>query len=150
MRLIKRQHTMVGATLIEVVVSVLVTVIGVLGAASLQMNSVKFNHIANTRSHATNLAYDVIDRMRANRNQALSGSYDVAMDADAPKGTSVAAQDLQDWLAELRNRLPAGDGSITRNGATFTVTVQWDESRLSKSREADSGATESFSFVTEL
>lgn len=139
-----------GATLIEVMVSVLVTVIGVLGAASLQMNSVKFNHIANTRSSATMLAYDVMDRMRANRDQALLGSYDIAVTASAPSGTSIAAIDLQDWLGALGTRLPAGDGSITRNGSTFTITVQWDESRLSQTREADSGATESFSFVTEL
>lgn len=139
-----------GATLIEVMVSVLVTVIGVLGAASLQLNSVKFNHLANTRSYATMLAYDVIDRMRANRSQALVGSYDLTLTASAPAGASIAAVDLQDWLNELSTRLPAGDGSITRNGSTFTITVQWDESRLSQTRETGSGATESFSFVTEL
>ena len=78
-----------GATLIEVLVAVLVTVIGVLGAASLQMNSVKFNHIANTRSHATMLAYDVIDRMRANRAAALNGSYDIPLADSAPNGNSI-------------------------------------------------------------
>lgn len=139
-----------GATLIEVLVAVLVTIIGVLGAASLQMNSVKFNHIANTRSYATMLAYDVIDRMRANRNEALNGRYDLALNDDAPTGNTIPQVDLREWLNELSGRLPAGDGSVVRNGSTFTVTVQWDESRLNESREAGSGSVESFSFVTEL
>lgn len=139
-----------GATLIEVMVSAFVAAVGVLGVASLQMNSIKFNHTANTRAYATLLAYDVIDRMRANRAQALSGSYDLAMNASAPQGTTVSATDLQTWLTELTNNLPAGDGSISRNGTTFTVTVQWDESRLSRTRETGSAATESFAFVTEL
>ncbi|MFT5032651.1 MAG: type IV pilus assembly protein PilV [Bacteroidia bacterium] len=150
-----RRHKQRGATLIEVMVSVLITVIGVLGAASLQMNSVKFNHLANTRSYATMLAYDVIDRMRANRDPALLGNYDLALSASAPSastqsGSSIAALDLQDWLSELSASLPGGDGSIVRNGSTFTITVQWDESRVSQTREPGSGTTESFSFVTEL
>ncbi|MFT5575637.1 MAG: type IV pilus assembly protein PilV [Bermanella sp.] len=145
-----RRHKQRGATLIEVMVSVLVTVIGVLGAASLQMNSVKFSHLANTRSYATMLAYDVIDRMRANRDPALLGNYDLALSASAPSGSSIAALDLQDWLSELSASLPGGDGSIVRNGSTFTITVQWDESRVSQTRETGSGTTESFSFVTEL
>lgn len=139
-----------GATLIEVMIAVLITVIGVLGAASLQLNSVKFNQLANTRSYATILSYDVIDRMRANRNQAIAGSYDIALADDAPKGDSVADIDLQDWLTEVGARLPAGDASITRNGSTFTVVIQWDESRVSETREANAGDTESFTFVTEL
>lgn len=147
---LRNKHSQRGVTLIEVMVSVLVTVIGVLGAASLQMNSVKFNHIANTRSYATMLAYDVIDRMRANRDSALGGSYDLAVTASAPTGTTIAAVDLQDWLRELGTTLPSGDGAITRNGTTFTITVQWDESRLNQTRVTGSGAMESFSFVTEL
>ncbi|MAY34640.1 MAG: type IV pilus modification protein PilV [Spongiibacteraceae bacterium] len=139
-----------GATLIEVLVAVLVTVIGVLGAASLQMNSVKFNHIANTRSHATMLAYDVIDRMRANRAAALNGSYDIALADNAPNGNSIPETDLREWLNELAGRLPAGDGAVVRNGSSITVTVQWDESRLNETREAGSGSLESFSFETEL
>lgn len=150
MPLIALKQKQAGATIIEVLVAVLVTVIGVLGAASLQMNSVKFNHIANTRSYATMLAYDVIDRMRANRTAALNGSYDIALNDDAPTGNSIPETDLREWLNELSGRLPTGDGSVVRNGASITVTVQWDESRLNATREAGSGSLESFSFETEL
>lgn len=148
--MLKRKRSQHGVTLIEVMVSVFVAAIGVLGVAALQMNSIKFNQLANTRSYATMLAYDIIDRMRANRGPALTGSYDIAMSASAPNGQTIAATDVSTWLNELAGNLPAGDGSIARNGAVFTVTVQWDESRVSGTRESGSGNTESFVFITEL
>ena len=139
-----------GVSLIEVLIAVLVTATGVLGAAALQLNSVKFNQLANVRSTAVLLANDITDRMRANSVLALAGSYDIAMDKPAPSGDEINDIDRREWLNELALRLPAGDGSISRNGNVLTITVQWDESRLSKSREADAGATESFVFVTEF
>ncbi len=41
-----------GATLIEVLVALLITAIGVMGAAAVQLNSVKFNQAAKFRSNA--------------------------------------------------------------------------------------------------
>lgn len=144
---LKRQ---IGMTLIEVLVAVLVTATGVMGAAALQLNAVKFNHTANTRSAAVFLANDIADRLRANRASALLGGYDIALDDDAPTGTAINQLDLQEWLSELAARLPAGDGAVVRNGNTFTVTLQWDEGRLNKTRETGAGNTQSFVFVTEL
>ena len=148
---IKKQN---GITLIEVMISVFVAAIGVLGVAALQMNSIKFNHMANTRSHATMLAYDIIDRMRANRQQALAGAYDTELKDNPPTGKSIADADIATWLNELSGNLPSGDGSIESDGSTFTVTVQWDESRLDSTRvkvkPENYIPTESFVFVTEL
>ena len=130
--------------------AVLITVIGVLGAATLQMNSVKFNHVANTRSHATMLAYDIIDRMRANQPAALNGAYNLTLEDDAPTGSSFTESDLREWLNEVNSRLPGGDAAITVNGAKVTVLVQWDESRLNSTRASDSPDLESFQFESEL
>jgi type IV pilus assembly protein PilV len=143
----RQQH---GVTLIEVLVAILITATGVLGAAALQLNSVKFNQVANVRSAAVFLANDMADRIRANRAAALNGFYDLAMDDSAPKGAEVYQIDHRDWLNELVNRLPGGDGSVVRDGTTFTITVQWQEGRLERSRLAAAGDTESFVFVTEL
>jgi type IV pilus assembly protein PilV len=43
-----------------------------------------------------------------------------------------------------------GDGAIARNGRVITVTVRWDESRMSQSRLVGAANTESFVFVTEF
>jgi type IV pilus assembly protein PilV len=59
-----------GFTLIEVLVAIVVLAFGLLGFALLQTMSVRFTQSANYRTQATNLAYDLIDQMRANRYQA--------------------------------------------------------------------------------
>ena len=139
-----------GTTLIEVLVAILVTAIGVMGAAAVQLNAVKFNQTAKFRSTAVFLANDIADRLRANRAAALNGDYDIAMDDDAPSGTSIDVVDLSEWLGELALRMPSGDGEVARADRRFTITIQWDESRLSDTREAGSGNLQSFQFITEL
>src|SRR5262245_8151399 len=54
-----------GFSLMEVLVAMLVLAIGLLGLSSLQAQSMKFNHDAFVRSQATILAYDIMDKMRA-------------------------------------------------------------------------------------
>ena len=144
---ITSQH---GSSLIEVLVSLLIITIAVLGAASLQVNALKFNTAAKDHAAASILAYNIIDRMRANRDSALNGDYDLNLVDDAPTDSSIPANDLQQWLNALNERLPEGDASISRSAQTFTITVQWQEGRLSASREASAPSTESYLFVTEL
>lgn len=139
-----------GSTLIEVLVAILLTAVGVMGAAAVQLQSVKFNQTAKFRSTAVFLANDIADRLRANRGEALDGSYDLEMTDDAPSGDEMHQLDLREWLGELAQRMPEGDGEIVRDGRRFTVRIQWDEGRLSDTREADSAALQSFAFVTEL
>lgn len=119
-----------GFSLIEVLVSVLVLGVGVLGMAALQLNALKYNQTAAVRSQATFLAYDITDRMRANRSKARAGNYDISLAADAPTGTGIVATDLQQWKAALAEQLPDGSGSVERSSTKFIVTVQWDESRV--------------------
>ena len=53
-----------GFSLMEVLIAMLVLAIGLLGLASLQAQSLKFNHESYVRSQATILAYEIMDRMR--------------------------------------------------------------------------------------
>ncbi|MEX1668214.1 type IV pilus modification protein PilV [Zhongshania guokunii] len=143
-----------GYSLIEVLVALLVTATGVMGSVATHLNAIKFNQTADVRSHATLLAYEIVDRMRANRNAALAGDYTISLSAEAPSITpnTIAQIDLQDWFTAIGSRLTAGDGAIAKKGNIFTVTVQWDESRISRSREAnaDGGNMQAFIFSTEL
>jgi len=129
-----------GFTLIEILVTVVVLAIGLLGLAGLQLTGMQYNHSAYQRSQATILADDITDRMRVNRNIALTGAYDVAIGVNLPNSScdglganctpaALAAADLSTWKQALANLLPSGDGAITRNGNNFTITVQWDDSR---------------------
>lgn len=143
-------HSERGAALIEVLVALLITAIGVMGSAATQLNSVKFNQAAKLRSNAVLLANDIGDRMRANRMAALKGEYDIAVDEAPPSGSGVTDMDVREWLAELGRRLPAGDGAVIRQGTRFVIRIQWSEGRLQKTRQASDTDLQTFDFVTEL
>lgn len=120
-----------GVSLIEVLVTVAVLSIGLLGLAGLQANGTKFNHSAYLRSQATIMAYDIADRMRANRAAALAGTYNIAIGAAAPAGASIPATDLQNWKAILAARFPVGDGRVqSLPNNVFEIEVRWDDGRL--------------------
>lgn len=120
-----------GFTLIEILVTVVVLAVGLLGLAGLQATSLKFNSTAYQRSQATNLAYDIADRMRANIIDARAGLYDIAIGQSAPAGTTLVALDRQEWRQALTNALPLGTGSIDSVAAApnFIIIIQWDDDR---------------------
>jgi type IV pilus assembly protein PilV len=113
-----------GFSLLEIMVSVFILAVGLLGLANLQMVSLKNNHSAQYRTTATVLAYDIIDRMRLNRND----DYTLAMSA-TPSGSGLKNTDLIAWVGQIANELPAGDGSVSISGDIVTVAVEWDDSR---------------------
>lgn len=133
-----------GFSLVEVLVSVLVLSVGVLGMAALQLNALRSNQTAAVRSQATFLAYDIADRMRANLNKARGGSYDISLATSAPVGTSIEDVDLGQWRSALATQLPDGNGAVARSGVKFIVTVQWDESKVGGS------ASQQFVYETQL
>jgi type IV pilus assembly protein PilV len=122
-----------GMTLVETLVALLVLSIGLLGVAALQMTSLRNNHAAHMRSQATALAYDIADRMRANRSVAVSGGYDVALGAIPAAPATLADIDVTAWKNSLAAALPAGDGAVATNPAgdpnIVRITIRWDDSR---------------------
>jgi len=79
-----------GFSLIEVLVSMVILAIGLLGLAMLQTTGLGFNTNSYSRTQATYMAYDLAERMRANVPAFLAGNYDVANTAAAAaiSGTS--------------------------------------------------------------
>lgn len=71
--------------MIELLVAVLVLAIGVLGITALQMVSLQNNRGALYRAEAVQLAYDMMDRIRANPEGAVPGAaYDGLGLTDGP------------------------------------------------------------------
>ncbi|KAF0193008.1 MAG: type IV pilus assembly protein PilV [Gammaproteobacteria bacterium] len=128
-----------GSSLMEVLVTVVVLSIGLLGLAGLQLTGLRANGAAEARSVATLLAYDMTDRMRANNDGVISGAYNAVDGSETDPGcistgctaAQLAVYDAWQWNQKLSTTptLPSGTGRVTGNGATFTVTVMWDESR---------------------
>jgi len=145
-----------GFTLIEVLVATLVLSIGLLGLAALQANNLKNNQSAYFRSQATQLAYDIADRMRANvtaSNSYLSTSTAVAAATQQADCTEVsttcspekmAQNDLYELKSALATALPGGAATITSAGGVFTVTVNWDDNHDGLTDNADPNFQMSF------
>ena len=142
-----------GFSMIELLVAVLVMGIGVLGITGLQLLSLQNNRGALLRGEAVQLAYDIMDRIRANPG----ANYDGLDLADAPPATAdcnanicteaqMVTFDQAVWKCSLGNfnanagcvalraagvlppvqdqpGLPSGDGALEVDGATGVVTV---------------------------
>jgi type IV pilus assembly protein PilV len=139
-----------GMTLIEVLVSVLILAIGLLGAAAIQLNALRYTDSATMSSQASFIAYDMMDRIRANVDgngggSSVLASYSLGSLSSAPTGTQTTAKD-QD-LADFRTNIQsfAGDtGAGTINVALapeVTITVTWDDTRAAAASAEASGGT---------
>lgn len=127
-----------GFTLLEVLIALLILSIGLLGLAALQTTGLRSNEMASMRTTATQLAYDMSDRMRANTAGVDANEYVLTGGVAPPTGsTAVAAMDLDAWYNAVI-ALPGGRSSITQcdgtsvppcDGITHIITVQWDEMR---------------------
>jgi type IV pilus assembly protein PilV len=123
------KRTADGISLIEILVTLLVTSVGLLGIAALHLNSLRNTYDAGMRTHASVLAADIADRMRANRGTTTLPNYVVAIGTSYPTPTTQAQRDIAEWKALLTSRLPSGDGSVAFDAATAraTITIQWAE-----------------------
>ena len=145
-----------GFTLIEILVTLFILAIGLLGLAGLLVEGMRNNQGAYLRTQASILAYDIADRMRANRDEAESGSYSgfttegastnlpaCATQAGGCSSSQQADLDKAEWARQIQSfgsdmpMLPGGVGTIQFDGATgtFIVSIQWDEIE----REGDAG-----------
>lgn len=142
-----------GFSLIEVLVALLVLSIGLLGLAALQTTSLKYNTDSYTRTQATLLAYDILDRMRSNLAAVSAGNYNVSA-ATAPskisaydscKGSAtgcgcdlagancstsnLATYDLGKWYERLAATLPEASTNLatittSSSGSSTQVTIK--------------------------
>ncbi len=94
-----------GFAMLEVLISIFVLTIGLLGLAALQLTNTQNNHSAHLRSQATLFAYDMLDRVRANPVAFKDGAYNrpvAAVDDDCLSITgctpaAMAGNDMYQW-----------------------------------------------------
>lgn len=138
-----------GFTLIEVLVSVIVLAVGLLGLAALQTTALRFNHDAQLRSIAVLQVNTMADRMRANKVGVTNGNYNAlsGIPTSTPSCTScnpsdIAQRDLYQWNSTNNQVLPGGTGTVTVNGNLHTITIMWDQDRTGATGTNCSGNTQ--------
>jgi type IV pilus assembly protein PilV len=141
-----------GFTLIEVMVAIVILSFGMLGVAALMVTGIQFTHSAQQRTIATQLAYDMIDRMRSNQaDWSMSGgNADAGVNYNMPSTdpyavgspylnetqacigytaagtgcntTGMASQDAYEWQRTIRARLANGVGIVCRDNSNSPGT----------------------------
>jgi type IV pilus assembly protein PilV len=102
-----------GVGLIEVLVSLLVFSLGVLGLVGLQARAMQIETQAGDRTRAANLANEVVTQMWVNRTARLSPTQ---------------LRDWNDRVADISTEgLPSGVGTVSEPDANgvVTITITW-------------------------
>lgn len=136
-------HQQTGVSLIEVLVSVLVLGIGLLGAAALQSSGLRHANTSQMEIRAQLLAQDLAEMIMAFDTNA-SGVYDIDIPAsvdtdcqdDLCDATAMAEYNLWLWDQNMHPKLPSYDLDIdfdtttdAATGATtntYTIIMTWD------------------------
>ena len=112
-----------GFTMLEVMIAIVILAFGLLGIAGLQAFALKNTHSASLRLTATELAHDMIDRMKSNYVGVSAGEYDkpavasyatAGVDCDKTPCTvvQVGEHDRGQWQARVAGSLPGGVGIV--------------------------------------
>ncbi|MFJ5286102.1 type IV pilus modification protein PilV [Pseudomonas sp. NPDC088429] len=126
------QHAQEGMTLIEVLVALLILTVGLLGAAAVQLNALKYTDSSRMTSQASFIAYDMMDRIRAN-----SGADYTVMPPTSANLSVARDQDLYDFTTNIiAFGGPTATGSITLNQRVYTITINWSDARAANTASA--------------
>ncbi len=126
-----------GVTLIEILITLLVLAIGLLGLAALQGGALQSGQSSLYRTQATNLSYEITDYVRAHRSRLVDGVF----------GIDVIENLFQNRLNNAY-QIPGGTVDLELdNGTELTITVSWLEDRIDQNA---AGATSDFEFITRI
>ena len=131
-----------GFSMIELLISVVIMSIGVLGMVGLQMIAMQQNRSAMMQGEATLLANDIFDRMRANPGTTYSSDLEGAFttttncEGNTCTETEMAAYDILRWRCSIN---PLGADLTTYPGC---VALGWPDTT-----DADVNITDLPSFM---
>ncbi|MCK5725301.1 MAG: type IV pilus modification protein PilV [Thiotrichaceae bacterium] len=142
-----------GFSLFEVLITTVIASVSLLGIGILQLKTHQHNSDANFQSHATILAHDMIERMRANPMGIVNSSYhlptatkkDSCYTTGGCSNVDMAENDMYEWAGggalSITKVLPAGvgivcldstpsDGTATSHacdntGSLYAVKIWW-------------------------
>ncbi|MFN3885756.1 MAG: type IV pilus modification protein PilV [Aquabacterium sp.] len=142
-----------GATLIEVLVSLLIVALAMVSMAALQSATVKYQRGSSQRAQLSVLLADYAERVRANLDQApglvsgtspylVSDNWATQSSTDAPTASrdcgtltcsaaELAQYDMAQWRATVRRNLPLGSVLVSGDAPRgLTVTFMWADKEL--------------------
>ena len=140
--------------MVEIMIAVLILAVGLVGVSSLANRSISYNQSAYYTGMANVLAYDMLDRIKANTTFSVNGTgyavnlggtpsrYVVNCEGNNANCTprQMATYDISQWKFLLAEHLPEGDGTIVAvdrpEGRVYTITVVFDDSKGTSPRRS--------------
>jgi len=145
-----------GFGLIEVLVTLLILAIGLLGVAALQYRGLQYSHDAYLRSQINLLIYDIADKMRMNSDQAEAYADKItewSVPAARPDDCDLVSDDITEGItdeaivnndvacwqqqvydalppgstADIAKTVPAGTADPDTADPVYTVTLEWQD-----------------------
>ena len=118
-----------GFSLLELLVTLVVLSIGLLGLGLMQTTGMSLTKTAYARTQAMMLASDIADRVRANEASAANYVGNSVTTPTTPgciagttcTGPLLAASDMADWSNRLLLELPGGAGKILDSTSAATA-----------------------------
>lgn len=136
------RRTCEGFTLIEVLISLFLLALGLLGMTAMQNEAVRYNNAALTDSQAQFLLNDMVERIRANTGNntyvmAFTEELDpVVIDCGAAScgENEMALWDLHQWRDLVEETLPQGECQVLFNtlNRNFVISVRYDWTQLGR------------------
>lgn len=124
-----------GLTLLEIMVTIVILSLGLLGLAGLQITGLKNNRNAYYNSVAGQSAQDIAERLRvdqATRN-AITGATIKNLAADASKCAAGVADNFDNRVTCLASALPGGRARVVEpptSPEAFYVALTWTDLEL--------------------
>jgi type IV pilus assembly protein PilV len=139
--------------MIEVLVTLVIVAVALLGTAGLQIYALKLNKSGEFRTQAVFAASDLLERMEANKTAAIAGSYAVSLTSTVTTGatdcsaaacnaTALAAYDVGLWETTLVSMLPQSSWSVTQTAAgppsDYSIVINWIDRSSDKTSSGES------------
>lgn len=162
-----------GVTLIEVMVSVAILAIGIIGLAGLQARTLMMGQSSYYRAIAADLATNLAERIRANQSPFLATTDSDAQPANPPDFSKcrpasgsisclsqptdhesyLVASEMREWYSSLTSQLPEGNFTLVSVAAAasgpavnryrYTLTITWLDDRTAVGASTSSSSAAS-------
>jgi type IV pilus assembly protein PilV len=157
----RRQHRQAGTSMIEVLLSIVLVCLGLLGLAGLQTHAALAEAESFQRGQAISILQDMVDRINANRLNAMSYVTSTAQGTDiglqnCSSITAVHTRDLCEWSNALlgASETTAGgskvgamigargcvENTVSTMPRVFVVSVVWQGINSTKAPTTTCGA----------
>ena len=139
-----------GFSLIEVLITVVVTSFGLLGIAGLQLASVNASTVASVNTQAMISIDEIVGQIRANPNAAKAGEFDITplvvfSTSLAPTTPTVSESGVYNWFRNLNQSIPGVKAGIKYDATTDICVV-----KIELPIKIDSGSSDNMTRIVSL